>query len=145
MVNYSVQIFYMKQACMMAKRSFMLLMIPIFYTVKSFYSLDYTEEEGCREGGGNGPSTLSEVPEDEAGSRLEDYNKIILELQSHRKEIEKLQITTATSSSTQTGCENQSINVCLSPPRPALQNIYKLVQPSCSSSNFNRVELLFLF
>ena len=119
----------------------MLLMIPIFYAVKSFYSLDYTEEEGCREGGGNGPSTLSEVPEDEAGSRLEDYNKIILELQSHRKEIEKLQITTATSSSTQNGCENQSINVCLS-SLPLLCHIYKLVQPSCSS---NRVELLFLF
>ena len=112
----------------------MLLMIPIFYTVKSFYSLDYTEEEGCREG--VRPSTLSEVPEDEAGSRLEDYNKIILELQSHRKEIEKLQITTATSSSTQTGCENQSINVCLPPPLALLCKI--------STSLFNLAVVLIL-
>ena len=55
--------------------------------------------------------------DDEEVSRIEDYHRIIEELQSHRKEIEKLHIEHATSGSVSAaatpqipsmGCENQS-------------------------------------
>ena len=84
------------------------------HAVKSFYSLDYTEE------GDGGLLEASEDALEDDGSRLEDYNKIIQELQSHRKEIEKLQIggTGPTSSSPQNGCENQSKQIVLSPALP---------------------------
>ena len=51
------------------------------FAVKSFYSLDYTDH----------------VPSEAvATQRVQDYDKIIQELQSHRKEIEKLQVSTGT-------------------------------------------------
>ena len=115
------------------------------HAVKSFYSLDYTEEGLGQEEEGQegGPPPSEQVPEEDGSSRLEDYNKIIQELQSHRKEIEKLQITggsTAqpppTSSTVQTGCENQSKHHLSAYTIPAFPDFYRLVT--------NLVECVFL-
>ncbi len=63
-------------------------------TVKSFYALDYTEQDF------NSDDPNSETHEDQASG---SYSKIIAELQSHRKEIEKLQ-TNASSASSSSPC-----------------------------------------
>ena len=59
----------------------------VVHTDKSFYALEYTGQDFSEDG---------EVEEEDAEAYLDtlafdDYSKIIQELQSHRKEIEKLQ------------------------------------------------------
>lgn len=53
----------------------------LLHLEKSFYSLEYTRAEMSEDGG------------DQTVTTFEDYSKIIEELQSHRREIEKLQAT----------------------------------------------------
>ena len=73
-----------------------------------FWSKDYNDvvRDNC-----------TDDEDDEEVSRIEDYHRIIEELQSHRKEIEKLHIEHAASGSVSSaatpqippmGCENQS-------------------------------------
>lgn len=61
--------------------------ISVVHTDKSFYALEYTGQDFSGD---------EEVEEEDADAYLDtlafdDYSKIIQELQSHRKEIEKLQ------------------------------------------------------